>query len=71
MSSDTTDGFQSSYCELRKELINQGIIKDGCFTQDYSFSSISAAASVILGRNSNGRKEWVKIDGRSFADVGN
>lgn len=71
VSSDTTDGFQSSYCELRKELINQGIIKDGCFTQDYSFSSISAAASVILGRNSNGRKEWVKIDGRSFADVGN
>lgn len=48
----------------------QGVIKNGCFTKDYSFSSISASASVILGRNANGRKEWVKLDGRSFEEVG-
>ena len=70
VSSGTTDGFQS-YCELRKSLEEQGIIKDGCFTEDYTFSSISAASSVILGRNSNGKKEWVKLDGRSFEAVGN
>lgn len=69
VSSGTTEGFQS-YCELRKSLEDQGIIKDGCFTEDYTFSSISAASSVILGRNSNGKKEWVKLDGRSFEAVG-
>lgn len=70
VSDDITDGFQSTYSKLRKELIIQGVIKNGCFTKDYSFSSISASASVILGRNANGRKEWVKLDGRSFEEVG-
>ena len=70
ISSDTTDGFQPNYADLRKSLIQSGIIKDGVFTSDYTFSSVSAAAAVVLGRSANGRKEWLKLDGQSFAQTG-
>ena len=65
-----TEGFQSSYADLRKQLMDDGTIKDYVFTKDYKFDSASAAAAVILGRSANGRKEWTKIDGRSFGQVG-
>ena len=70
ISSDVTDGFQAGYLNLRNQLISDGVIVDGIFQFDYAFTSISAAAAVILGRSSNGRKEWTKLDGRSFAQVG-
>jgi len=54
--------------ELRTELKNLGVLKieeDALvFMQDYSFSSPSLAASVILGRASNGRTEWKDKQGR-------
>lgn len=45
---------------LRPQLIENNIIDPVTFefTQDYLFSSPSAAGAVILGRSSNGRKEW-------------
>ncbi len=70
ISPDVTDGFQTGYLNLRNQLISDGVIEDGIFQTDYTFTSISAAAAVILGRSSNGRKEWTKLDGRSFAQVG-
>lgn len=70
ISLDVTDGFQAGYLNLRNQLISDGVIVDGIFQSDYTFTSISAAAAVILGRSSNGRKEWTKLDGRSFAQVG-
>lgn len=54
--------------ELRTELKNLGVLKIEenalVFTQDYSFSSPSLAASVILGRAANGRTEWKDKQGR-------
>lgn len=54
--------------ELRAELKERGVIKvEGSslvFTQDFSFSSPSTAASVILGRAANGRTEWKDKHGR-------
>lgn len=54
--------------ELRAELKERGVIKlEGnalLFTQDFSFSSPSTAASVILGRAANGRTEWKDKQGR-------
>jgi hypothetical protein len=54
--------------ELRAELKERGVIKlEGnalIFTQDFSFSSPSTAASVILGRAANGRTEWKDKQGR-------
>lgn len=62
-------GFVSTtYGDLKAELIQQGILAatpDGQrwrFTRAHAFKSPSAAAAVVLDRNSNGRLEW-KIDG--------
>ena len=70
ISSDTTDGFQANYADLRRSLIQSGIIVNRVFTVDYTFTSVSAAAAVVLGRSANGRKEWLKLDGQSFAQTG-
>lgn len=62
-------GYQSQgYAELKRELIEQGVLQtlaDGetyTFSQPHAFRSPSAAAAVILDRNSNGRVEW-KLEG--------
>ncbi len=65
-----TDGFQSGYADLRKQLMSDGTIVNYVFTKDQKFDSVSAAAAVILGRSANGHKEWTKIDGRSYGQVG-
>jgi hypothetical protein len=36
------------------------------FTQDYVFSSPSAASDMVLGRSSNGRVEWKDAQGRAL-----
>lgn len=70
IASDITDGLQTGYLILRNQLIADGMIIDGTFKEDYTFTSVSAAAVVILGRSANGRTEWTKLDGRTFAQVG-
>ena len=58
--------------DLRQELIGNGVLglRGGLyqFTQDYSFSSPSTAAAVVLGRSANGRIEW-KSDGRTLKEI--
>ena len=56
-----------SYANLKQSLVSTGVLvalADGkySFVKPYSFSSPSAAAAVILDRNSNGRIEW-KLQG--------
>ncbi len=63
---DTGYAMQS-YANLKQNLINTGVLvssPDGRFTfaKPYSFNSPSAAAAVVLDRNSNGRLEW-KVQG--------
>ena len=59
--------------ELRSVLLNQGILKDAGanyrLAQDYTFPSPSTASGVLLGRSSNGRKEWKDTNGRSLKDI--
>ena len=59
--------------DLRQELINNGVLAMQGelyqFTQDYSFSSPSTAAGVVLGRNANGRVEWKAADGRTLKEI--
>lgn len=50
--------------------MSDGTIVNYVFTKDHKFDSVSAAAAVILGRSANGHKEWTKIDGRSYGQVG-
>lgn len=57
----------NSYVTLKQELIADGILKpssDGKrydFTHAYAFRSPSAAGSVILDRNINGRTCWYRV----------
>lgn len=70
ISRDVTDGFAQGYLDLRNSLIFDGTISNSVFTKDYTFSSSSAAASVVLGRAANGRKEWTLLDGRTYGKYG-
>ncbi|MDR6176500.1 hypothetical protein QE364_001212 [Nocardioides zeae] len=57
-------GTSLSYEKLRQQLEEDGTLvltddgKHRVFTRDVVFASPSAASSVVLGRNSNGRLEW-------------
>lgn len=63
----------SGYFDLRRDLIDSGVLVPSGdalrFTQDYSFSSPSAAASVVLGRAANGRTEWSDKHGRTLKAI--
>lgn len=50
--------------KLRPMLLEQGIISPETFTftRDYMFSSPSAAAAVIKGQETNGRKVWKEVN---------
>ena len=56
---------------MRNQLIADGVIVNDLFIKDYIFGSSSAAASVVLGRSANGRKEWALLDGRTYGKYGN
>ena len=59
--------------DLRQELISNGVLVIQAwlyqFTQDYTFSSPSTAAAVVLGRSANGRVEWKGEDGRTLKEL--
>lgn len=67
---DVTEGLPSNYLSQRSELIDKGAISDNTFVKDYTFTSASAAAAVILGRSANGRREWTRLDGRTISQMG-
>ncbi len=65
----------TSYRGQREELLQSGRLVEGSdpqflvFDDNVPFDSPSAAAAVVLGRNSNGRIEWKVADtGRTYAD---
>jgi hypothetical protein len=62
--------FLAHMLAKRQELIDLGVLAqqgtDNAFTQDYTFSSPSTAASVVLGRSANGRLEWKDAQGRAL-----
>lgn len=65
-----TGYVQQSYSGLKDRLIADGVLVDDGegklrFTRPWSFSSPSAAAAVVLDRNSNGRTEW-KVEGQKL-----
>lgn len=55
----------SHYYKLHDELVEKGIIKPegamAVMTEDYAFSSPSAAAAVVAGRSANGRTSWTVV----------
>lgn len=65
--------ISEGWIKLRQKLLDSGALteKDDYleFTENTIFNSVSAASSVILGRQSAGPLEWVNQDGRTFKDV--
>jgi hypothetical protein len=61
------EGVPTSYTPLHEELLRTGVLRqdgDHCsFTQNYAFSSPTAAAAVINGRSTNGAVAWQLADG--------
>ncbi len=62
-----------TYRNLRRKLLETRImIEKGEkleFAEDTIFSSPSAAANMILGRNSNGFTEWITENGKTFKQI--
>jgi hypothetical protein len=58
---------------LRADLIKQGVLckvnDHFIFSQDYTFSSPSTAAMVVLGRTANGRIEWKDNKGQTLKSI--
>ena len=58
---------------LRKHLSDEGLLVDAGdrlrLVQDYTFSSPSTAAAVMLARTANGRIEWKDEQGRPLRDL--
>ena len=68
-----TGSIPSNRADLRKTLLIQGIFEDTGteyrLTEDYLFSSSSAAAGVLAGGSYSGPKEWKDANGRSLQDI--
>ena len=62
-----------TYRNMRKKLLETKILIEDqdklIFAEDAIFNSPSAAANMILGRNSNGFTEWVNKSGKTFKDI--
>lgn len=71
----TTPSLSNSLQNLRKELIDKGIlcIMDGSltFNEDYIFTSASLAAAIVMGRSANGLTEWKLKDGKTLKEFEN
>ena len=73
--SKLSDGIVAKFMEnypnayrLREELAST-IVIGGIMQEDYEFESISLAASVVLGRNASGQKEWTDSTGLKFEET--
>ncbi|MYL41234.1 DUF4357 domain-containing protein [Virgibacillus salexigens] len=63
-----SDSYQQGYLDLRKDLIDKGLLvtkDDGVLylVEDYTFSSASTAAALVMGRSANGLTEWKTVSG--------
>lgn len=62
-----------TYRNMRKKLLETKILIEDqdklIFAEDAIFNSPSAAANMILGRNSNGFTEWINKSGKTFKDI--
>lgn len=62
----------TQYYEPRQKLLMDRIIieRDNqlVFTKDYLFNSPSEAASVVMGRNATGQRDWKLLDGTCLRD---
>jgi len=72
VATSTVPSMPPAFVKQRQKLIDQGVLqkKKGklVFSRDYLFSSPSTAATVIMGRNANGRIELKDKKGKTLKD---
>jgi hypothetical protein len=72
-SKETADSISEGWTRLRKKLLDSGALLDKGdrleFKEDTIFKSVSAASSVILGRQSAGPIEWIRQDGHTYKET--
>jgi hypothetical protein len=70
---DTVPSVTAAVQRRRETLRAEGILEaeDGAlvFQEDHAFNSPSGAAGVVLGRSSNGWRDWVDEQGRTLDEI--
>ena len=67
---DTTPSIANSLLNLRNKMLERNIINENfVFVTDYMFTSPSLAASIVMGRNANGRTEWKNVKNKTIKDI--
>lgn len=67
---DTVPSIANSLSQMRATLMDKGIIDaEYRFVKDHIFTSPSLAASVVMGRNANGRTEWKTADNKTLKSI--
>ena len=73
MKKEEASSLSGSYSNLRKTLLDKGVIKlfneKYIFQENYEFTSPSTAAAVILGYAINGRVAWKNKSGKTLKDL--
>ncbi|MGO4906532.1 GIY-YIG nuclease family protein [Flavobacterium sp. W20_MBD1_R3] len=69
---DTTNSMNFNLVKLREKLTDDAIFIDKVefleFSEDFLFSSPSAAAAIVLGRSANGLTEWKLKSGKTLKE---
>jgi hypothetical protein len=70
---DTGVSLAAKLVSSRQELLRRGVLEEAgevlSFKQDYVFSSPSYAASMVLGRSANGRRNWRDAQGNTLKEL--
>mgnify|MGYP002760910533 CR=1 FL=1 len=70
---DAVPSITESVQRRPENLQEEGVLQEEngalVFQQDHAFNSPSGAAGVVLGRSSNGWRDWVDGDGRTLDEL--
>lgn len=65
---DETKSCSDCIKTKRAELLAEGKVKNGVFTEDVRFKSPSAAAACVIGGTANGNVMWLYFDGKTIKE---
>lgn len=70
IAAEVASSLSKSVVDKRQSLIDKGVVDENfTFTEDWSFSSPSLAAAIIVGYSINGRLAWKDKRGMALKDV--
>lgn len=70
-SPDETNSCPTWVRNIRKQLVEEGKVKDNVFMEDVFFASSSSAASCVTGRSESGNRIWLDSDGQKLKNKRN